>query len=520
MKNKALFSVLLLTVVLTVLSSCDPTLMNEGGRKVKFTASSANSQLTKTSNGRLATDYWTINWVSGDQLRIYSPNTGTVSGSTGTATVPTDPSQGLDYSYSDYSIDAITTSGHVSKATLKNVDANGLSWMSDQTATFYGAYPKDVQICSTLPDSDGKYHLRFAVEIPDAGTSGQTGVRDDVSKMPLLAIQTVPDGGDVTLDFYPAFSTYELELLSYEGDMTIYSVTFSSGTTTDYVTGICYYDLNKLPAGSHFLPNTAIDYESGNSSITFDFGTTGKNVSTTQALTLAFFTLPRAYTNPKLTVDFSVNGSHRYSRTLVLKKTDADLTFPAGNFAKINAVQVKGEICFKTITINGVAAAWDSTAVTPALMPQTSQFNVKPQPTDIDDEGVNHGVYNVFDKHEGEDPTDPDFGKQYRQYWVIPQGKTATVSFKIITPKTGTYTITPVGDTDSFTVTGNLSGNIEDLGTTRTVSFQITPTTTANKSLHFNTTVTSGGVTYNIDSETQLFDIRGYHYFVTVDPLI
>ena len=31
--------------------------------------------------------------------------------------------------------------------------------------------------------------------------------------------------------------------------------------------------------------------------------------------------------------------------------------------------------------------------------------------------------------------------------------------------------------------------------------------------------ITSGGVTYNIDSETQLFDIRGYHYFVTKDPL-
>ena len=516
MKNKALFSTLLLTVALTVLSSCDPTLNNEGGRKVKFTVSSANSPLTKTSNGQLGTDYWTINWVTNDQIRIYSPNTGTVSGSTGTATVPTDPTQGLDYSYSDYSIDAVTTSGHVSSATLKNVGSNGLTWLSDQTATFYGAYPKDVAICSSL---DKK--LRFAIEIPDAGTSGQTGVRDDVSKMPLLAIQTVENGGDVTLDFYPAFSTYQFGLVSAEGDMTIYSVKFSSGTDTDYVTGMCYYDLNKLPAGSHFLPNNLIDYEgtSCKTSIEFDFGTAGKSVSTTDTLSLAFFTLPRAYTNPKLTVDFSVNGSHRYSKTLVLKKTNDDLTFPAGNFAKINAVQVKGDICFKTITINGTVAAWDSTTVTPALMPQTSQFNVKPQPTDIDDEGVNHGVYNVFDQHQGEDPSDPDYGKQYRQYWVIPQGKTATVSFKIITPKTGTYTITPVGDTDSFTVTGNLSGNIEDLGTTRTVSFQITPTTTANKTLHFNTTVTSGGVTYNIDSETQLFDIRGYHYFVTVDPL-
>ena len=509
MKNKALFSTLLLTVVLTVLSSCDPTLSNEGGRKVKFTASSATSLLTKTSNGRLASDYWTINWVSGDQLRIYSPNTGTVSGSTGTATVPTDPTQGLDYSYSDYSIDVITTSGHVSNATLKNVEANGLTWMSDQTATFYGAYPKDVQICATLPDAvTHKSNLRFAVEIPGVSTTGQTGVRDDVSKMPLLAIQTVENGGDVTLDFYPAFSTYELELSSYSGNMTIHSVEFSSGTTTDYVTGMCYYDLNKLPAGSHFLPNSAIDYESGNPSIKFDFGTAGKAVSETSKLNITFFTLPRTYTNPIIKVDFSVNGS-RYTKKLVLKKETEDITFPAGSFVKINGIQVKGEVCFKSITINGTVVAWDEKSVTPDLIPQASQFNVK-----------GTGVENVYDLHKGEgNPTspdyDPDYGKDHRQYWVVPEGVTATVSFKIVTPRTGTYKIEPVGDVTSFTV-DPLEGNIPADGK---ISFTVTSNTSDPKTIHFKTSITSGGVTYNIDSETQLFDIRGYHYFVTKDPL-
>ena len=514
MKNKALFSTLLLTVVLTVLSSCDPTLSNEGGRKVKFTVNSATSPLTKTSSGTLGTDYWTINWVSGDQIRIYSPNTGTVSGNEGTVPFPTDPTQGLDYSYSDYSINVVTPpsgSGHVSSATLKNVDANGLTWLSNQTATFYGAYPKDVQICSTLPDSDGKYHLRFAVEIPDAGTSGQTGVRDDVSKMPLLAIQTVENGGDVTLDFYPAFSTYELELSSYSGNMTIHSVEFSSGTTTDYVTGMCYYDLNKLPAGSHFLPNSAIDYETGNPSIKFDYGDTGKNVSTDNAISVTFFTLPRTYTNPVIKVDFSVNGS-RYTKKLVLKKTDADLTFPAGSFVKINGIQVKGEVCFKSITINGTVVDWfdpEPGTVNPDLIPQASQFNVK-----------GTGVENVYDLHKGEgDPTDPnydpDYGKDHRQYWVVPEGVTATVSFKIVTPRTGTYKIEPVGDVTSFTV-DPLEGNIPADGK---ISFTVTPNTSDPKTIHFKTSITSGGVTYNIDSETQLFDIRGYHYFVTKDPL-
>ena len=90
------------------------------------------------------------------------------------------------------------------------------------------------------------------------------------------------------------------------------------------------------------------------------------------------------------------------------------------------------------------------------------------------------------------------------------------MSFKIVAPRTGTYTITPVGDTDSFTVGGTLSGSIPADGK---ISFTVTSNTAESKTLHFITSITSGGVTYNIDSETQLFDIRGYHYFVTVDPL-
>ena len=303
----------------------------------------------------------------------------------------------------------------------------------------------------------------------------------------------------------------EFELRSFEDNMTIYSVEFSSGTTTDYVTGMCYYDLNKLSSGSHFLPNNLISYESGNTSIKFDFGESGKAVSESQNIYLTFFTLPRAYTNPVIKVDCKVNGM-RSTKKLVLKKTDSDLTFPAGSFAQINGVEVKGDfLCFKTITVNGTVVAWDTVDdQNPAILPQASQFNVK-----------GTGVLNVYDEHKGEgDPTspdyDPDYGKPYRQYWVVPEGKTATVSFKIVTPREGTYTITPVGDTDGFTVGGTLSGAIPADGK---ISFTVTSTTDAEKTLHFKTSITSGGVTYNIDSETQLFDIRGYHYFVTVDPL-
>ena len=45
-------------------------------------------------------------------------------------------------------------------------------------------------------------------------------------------------------------------------------------------------------------------------------------------------------------------------------------------------------------------------------------------------------------------------------------------------------------------------------------------TATAASKLWFNVTVTAtDGEVYNIDSETQLYDMRGYHYFVTQCPL-
>ena len=40
-----------------------------------------------------------------------------------------------------------------------------------------------------------------------------------------------------------------------------------------------------------------------------------------------------------------------------------------------------------------------------------------------------------------------------------------------------------------------------------------------SKKIAFNTTVKdTAGNEYNIDSETQLYDMRGYHYFMTQEP--
>ncbi len=175
---------------------------------------------------------------------------------------------------------------------------------------------------------------------------------------------------------------------------------------------------------------------------------------------------------------------------------------------------------FLTVTLTGEVRNWDTTEVpytTTDVLPQATQFAVS-----------GAGVQNVYDLHH------TDAGKPYRQTWVLGEN-TATVSFRIFSPAGGTYQIVPQGDTGKFTVSGTLTGSIsarpssDDIPSNITKAvFTVTPNgAAANDQIWFKTYVTdtkgtedtSDDVTYSLDSETQLYDIRGYHYFQINDPL-
>ena len=77
MKNRALFSTLLLAAAMLVLAGCDPTSLNteERGRQVKFSAAASLTPVTKTTYGSVVSGFQMINWVSNtDVIRIYSPD--------------------------------------------------------------------------------------------------------------------------------------------------------------------------------------------------------------------------------------------------------------------------------------------------------------------------------------------------------------------------------------------------------------------------------------------------------------
>lgn len=539
MKNSIFFSTILLALAMMVTAGCDPTLENEGGRKVKFTASANLVPSTKTAYGAPVEGFQLINWSANDQIRIFSPNAHVENaGSAGNAGSSgtwhsTDEAFGLDYSYADYKVTNITTSGHKSIADLQNVGDNGLTWTGTGDATFYAAYPT-----STLYTSNSAGKLRFAPFVPggngDATPGTQTGDSTKVSNMSLLAMKTVSSGNAVKLDFYPAFSTFKFVLKSAQEALTVQSVELYIDPTgmTDteknhmWLTGYCYFDLNAVsPDASdydlHYLANSALEFDSPSKSIKINVN--NAPISTTTEAIFTIFTLPCTIDHLCFRVNFTHNGAS-YSKMLRLKNNSEWVSFPAGHKAVITGLAVNPDLwTFKTITLKGEALEWEVKEISTSSSesPQASQFAV-----------TGTGVKNVYTEH-------PADGKPYRQYWVLPTTETtAKVTFDVMSPFGGTYTVTPAGSVSDFeikyykedgvTETTNTGAIGRTVGTVKfptKVIFTVTPksSATADSKLWFNVTVTteSGGLgeVYNIDSETQLYDMRGYHYFVTKDPL-
>ena len=552
MKNRALFSTLLLAAAMLVLAGCDPTSLNteERGRQVKFSAAASLTPVTKTTYGSVVSGCQMINWVSNtDVIRIYSPDALVENAGSGTGTAtpwkPTDPAFGLKYWYADYTINTVSTvDGHKSLATLKNVGENGLTWSGSSAAVFYGAYPNTTIATST---SGSTPKLRFAPFVSGGNGDSTPGIQDGttakVAQMPLLAMKTVPAGSDVVLDFYPAFSAFEFHLKSKTEALTVQSVELSidpAYTGTDmYLTGYCYYDLNSVTPDasdsydSHYLPNNKLSFENGGKSIKINLG--DAPISSTTEASFTIFTLPCTLDHLCFRVNFTHDGAS-YTKMLRMTQNSGWVSFPAGHKAVITGLAVDPDLwTFKTITLKGEALEWEVKGISTSSdkSPQASQFVVS---------GAN--VKNVYDNLHHTDE-----GKKYRQYWVLPTTETtAKVTFDIMSPFGGTYTVTPAGSVDDFeikyytetkvdghTVLVELTGEHPNQGAIgRTegtkkfptkVIFTVTPKSTAfaTSKLWFNVTVKAsdadGGEVYNIDSETQLYDMRGYHYFVTKDPL-
>ena len=531
MKKFTYVITLLLAASMVVLAGCDPTI-DVSGRKVKFTAASKATPATKTAYvGQPSGGWQTIGWVSGntpDKIRIYCPKEDGVFsyfGDTATWT-ETDQVFSLDYVYADYTIKGVSNSGHESNASLANVDGNGLIWSGSDAATFYAAYPYSTAICSNTSNQ-----LRFALQIP----AGQTGDPADVADMPLLAIQKdVAGGSDVHLDFYPAFSAYEFHLKSAdETKLTIDSFTLSSASTDTkmWLTGTCYYDLNRLSNTSmvvaddpHFLKNSALDFDSDcGRSITISVG---QEITKTTEATFTLFALPCAIDQMSISVTFTPEGGTQTTKSLKLKKNDNWITFPAGHKALITglAVEAGAQWNYK-IQLDPDSIEWDLTTL------QTSfSQNIQTSPFEIENAIENGWTDNHHYYPSGTEDYNIrtlDMNKNYGTTAGVPNKPYFVVTFRPQAPLGGYWRLDPqapgddqagmgtaafkveVWDTDSNTGSTDLKGQIMD----KTVTLHITSNVTDDQRTtdhaiilksYFNTSVSfDENSTYSADSEIQ-----------------
>ena len=529
--KKLTFIFLLCAGMLLSLAGCQEKPVTPDGNKegalVEF-AVVAGNPATRTSFSGAGTgdpgnlSWERIDWVKDDQVLIWSDKATSKAGSGKSAV---------------YSILTVTADGDESRASIADPSETGLRYaVEGGDHKFWGLYPASA--VSTAP-TDGS--LSFSISGKQTGTMNATSdtCKPNMNQAVMLAaIEGAQPKQKVDIRFYPAFTAFELTFKldeNYEGTDPVYlhHVTLTSSSdlvgtvNASIVTGKQKFTVNGI--GNYAFISEGKEYTAGAS--TYTFASTAKTVifnlpqavelTENNSVTLTIFTLPQNVNDLTIGMGMGENGDDLRTGTLRIG-TGADkknLAFAACQKHNIRGVLVKpNDWEFSTLTFN-FENPWEKVEFDPVSSrdyPQSMQF----EPTgDIDNlRTLLREAHSASSGYDG-----------YRQCWVFNADGTATVTYKVMLPAGGTWKLAPQGDTDSFVVSvagvtpasdGSFTGPISNDGTTR-ITFTIKPASGAYgagkdpKVIYFKTSVTNAaGTTYSLDSETQLYDMRGYHYFI------
>lgn len=342
---KKTMTYLLLLAGILLLAGCQKEGGLFGGKdEIRFSASARPD--TKTAYGAYDTEdpkdaiWQSIDWVEGDEIRIYSDNAvrrvGFESGAAADAL----------YHWADYSVTNVTagtanTAEGWSTAELenRNDDGNGagndLMWTDANSAKFYAIYPKN-RLASGIPEDEGTvanppaaednpydYALlgvsgKFPLLMPETQGFSEKGNISSYGYMTAFGQASRPISDDPTnikLEFYPDFTAFEIMVKSAGDPIGLKSFELISG--------------DKSLAGEY-----TIDYSSGTK--TYSFPTSGGKTITVNLsgksagedyLTFTVLALPQEYKN--LSVRFTT--SQDVQRTLALKYADPETGTPGDN---------------------------------------------------------------------------------------------------------------------------------------------------------------------------------------------
>ena len=526
-----IFRILLSAGIVLSLAGCQkgttPGQMN--GKAVQFSAKSATfatrtsfsgegtvTDATKKADefGRNILKHERIDWVAGDKVLIASDN----------ATLMND----RNTHYATYTVANVEDKGDISEADLEEMAGpDELFFTGADSYTFWGIYPASVGVGTDLLQNKASFTINDAQEMAtatdepievtvDEVTKKLTTLPSDMTQAVMLALAENQTEKSVEMEFYPAFTAFEFTLNSATSDIILKELiikrALDSETKDRSLAGTVAATI-KTNGGSTFV-NTPSD-----KALTITFPENTK-ITTTDYVTFTVFALPEDIEGLNLEFHLGADGSEiQYAN---LKQTvngvKKNINFEKCKKHCLRGIAVPGGWNFKYLTLDIDVLDWVDleSDISSGDGVQATQFNIKGADNlrELKDAAV--------DADSSLSPTQKEEAKEankaYRQWWVFPAGNTVTVTYKIMMPLVGTWKVEPCGDTGSFTVTsstGALTGNLAGASATATyITLTITSNATDKKSLYLKTTVTSGGETYNLDSETQLYDMRGYHYFI------
>lgn len=482
---------------------------------------------TKTDEfGRMLLTKERIDWSVGDAVLIASDKATVYQGTT---------------PYATYTVASVTTNADniISEAELDEKDGpEELFFTGADSYTFWGIYPAAVGDGDDLKDGKASYTINNVQPVNDPTATTITKEVDNVTKKlttlsadmtqaVMLAKATGQTAESVVMQFYPAFTAFEFTLNSLTSDIILNELVLTSGPDGD----------GKSLAGS-----VAATIETGGAStfvntkssdpadaLTYKFPENTK-ITKTDYVTFTVFALPEDIEKLCLEFHLGEDGKEVQKAKLMQKVSGSDdlqyIKFDKCKKHCLRGIAVKGGWNFKYLTLDIQPLEWVpvESDISSGDGVQATQFSV-------------NGASNLRDLKDAEVDTHTDWtperikeaknaNKAYRQYWVFPAGQEVTVTYKIMMPLVGTWAVELCGDdAASFTVeptSGNLAGATAS-ATYITLKIKTAASLTGEKTLYLKTTVTEDGEdgeTYNLDSETQLYDMRGYHYFVvngTVD---
>lgn len=332
---KKTLAYLLLAAGILSLAGCQKTGTTgtaAGDNTIRFGASSVAG--TKTAySGEITNNVERIDWVENDVLRIYSDK----------AAYRYNDAQ----FYSDYKVTSATASNEKSTAEVTPATGNGLVWGDEpDTYTFWGVYP--ATDCAN--GASGVFNLNLPATQDGAATNVKTyGFLTATATANITAddfdankvVKTKKNGGtkdDVTLAFEPAFTAFEIELVSNDLAITVNSFSLSSEAKSlagDF--SVTYSGTTRTFADANDKISNVITVE--------NLGEIAPATGDAAAKTVKFtvFAQPQTFNDLKISLAINVGGSAQ-TRSLKLTKNNVGVEFAALKKHRLKGVALPGEL--------------------------------------------------------------------------------------------------------------------------------------------------------------------------------